>query len=149
MCMTTKAPQHIYQILTKRPERMQTYLKRVVDSHGVKAIPSNLWFGATTQNQEMADYRIPILINTPVPNKFISVEPMLTPVDLTAYIHNLDWVITGGETGQRARYMDPAWAVAIKELCKQHQVPFFFKQMSKKKPAPAELQVKEFPVKMP
>ena len=149
MSATKMAPQHTYQILTKRPGRMQSYFQAIANEHGIRAIPDNLWVGVTAEDQAMANVRIPMLISTPVQNKFVSVEPMLTPVDVTAYINNLDWLIVGGETGVRARNMDPNWAIAIMELCKKHEVPFFFKQMSKKEPTPTELLVKQFPSAMP
>jgi len=149
LSITAVASQHTYLILTKRAERMKYYLDAMVESRGAEPILENVWFGVTAENQEMADYRIPLLIDLPVPNKFVSVEPMLTPMDLSLYINNLDWIIVGGETGIKARYMDPSWAIAVMDLCKQYDVPFFFKQMSQKKPAPIELLVKQFPSVMP
>lgn len=147
--VTALACQHTYLILTKRPERMKQYLDAMVESRGGGAILNNVWFGVTAENQEMADFRLPLLIDLPVQNKFVSVEPMLTPVNLSTYINNLDWVIVGGETGLKARYMEPQWAITVMELCKKHQVPFFFKQMTKKIPTPTELLVKQFPSVMP
>ncbi len=142
--ITTLAPQHSYQILTKRPERMKKYLSNIVCKYKEK-IPSNLWFGVTAENQQMADHRIPLLVETPVANRFISIEPMIEAVDISSYIDQIDWVITGGETGIKARYMDPAWAKAVMMLCREHQVPFFFKQMTKKAAIPQDLMVKQFP----
>lgn len=146
--VTTMASQHTYQILTKRPERMRDYINSIVEKYSIE-IPSNLWFGITAENQEMADFRLPLLIDTKVKNKFVSIEPMLGPVDLANYIDRLNWIITGGETGMKARYMDPNWALAVKNICVKNKVPFFFKQMSNKAPAPAELAFKQLPLGMP
>ncbi len=146
--ITSLAPQHAFQILTKRPERMNKYLANIVSQYEIE-IPDNLWFGVTAENQQMADQRLQILIDTPVANKFVSIEPMLGPVDISSYIHHLDWAIVGGETGVKARHMDPGWARAIRNLCRKHEVPFFFKQMSKKAPIPEALLVKQFPISMP
>lgn len=146
--ITTLAPQHVYQILTKRPDRMQMYLMNIVSKYGVE-IPDNLWFGVTAENQQIADQRLPILIDTPVTNRFVSVEPMLEAIDISQYISHLDWLIVGGETGVKARYMDPEWAIEIKDLCRQNDVPFFFKQMSKKATLPTELLIKQSPASMP
>lgn len=84
-----RASQHTFMVLTKRPERMQHYFlsdrsNRIgpVDSYP----PKNLWLGVTAENQEMADKRIPILLQTPAANRFVSVEPMLGPVDLTQIV---------------------------------------------------------------
>ena len=148
MKVTSMVPQHTYLILTKRPERMFTYITNIVKTYNI-TIPNNLWFGVTAENQEMADYRIPFLLDLPVENKFVSIEPMLGPVNIASYISKLDWIIVGGETGKKARYMDPGWAVAVKNLCLQNAVPFFFKQMSMKAPAPIELLIKQFPSSMP
>ena len=148
LLVTSIVPRHTYIILTKRPERMRNYMNAIVDKYEIE-IPSNLWFGVTAENQEMADSRLPFLIDTEVSNKFVSIEPMLGPVDLTNYIDRLNWVITGGETGMKARYMNPEWAIAVKNICVQNNVPFFFKQMSKKAPAPETLAMKQFPLGMP
>ncbi len=145
--VTTLARQHTYQILTKRPERMQKYLSIIVSKYQIE-VPANLWFGVTAENQQMADQRIPVLIDTPVANRFISIEPMLEAVDISCYIKNIDWVIVGGETGVKARDMEPRWAIEIKDLCRGNHVPFFFKQMTKKAPTPEELLIKEFPKAM-
>jgi protein gp37 len=146
--VTSIVHRHTYLILTKRPERMRNYINSIVDQYEIE-IPSNLWFGVTVENQEMADFRLPILIDTKVTNKFVSIEPMLGPVDLTNYIDRINWVITGGETGMKARYMDPGWAIAVKNICVKNNLPFFFKQMSNKAPAPAELEFKQLPSGMP
>ena len=76
MCLTS---QHTYQVLTKRPERMAEYFNKYI-------VPSNAWFGVTVCNQDEADKKIPILETIPATIKFISIEPMLTPIDLTRFL---------------------------------------------------------------
>jgi protein gp37 len=113
----------------------------------------NLWLGVTAENQEQADKRIPILLQIPAAVRFVSVEPMLGPVDLThlqpddppveinalagthgvlrphgGKNHKLDQVICGGESGPRARPMHPDWARSLRDQCVCAGVPFFFKQ---------------------
>jgi protein gp37 len=113
--------QHIFQILTKRSERMKEYLTG-------KEILANIWFGVSAENQGRADERIPLLLKVPARVRFISVEPQLQYIDLSRYLNQLDWVIVGGESGRGARGFDLNWARAIKEQCETANVPFFFKQ---------------------
>ena len=134
-------PQHTYQVLTKRPERMNQYME---NPPALWPLP-NVWLGVTAENQEQADKRIPILIDTPAAVRFVSIEPMLGEINLQKlhrkmvngapaypcnepYLFDLDWVIVGGETGANARPMHPDWVRSIKEQCEEAKVPFFFKQ---------------------
>lgn len=115
----SRTPQHTYQVLTKRAER----LAEISDS---LTWPKNIWAGVTV---EAADYkyRIELLRNTKASVKFLSLEPLLDDVgilDLT----NIDWVITGGESGPGARPMKLEWVRNIREQCLEQKVPFFFKQ---------------------
>jgi protein gp37 len=197
-------PQHTYQVLTKRPERMREYFEdgeeRVEAFFMDGGYPSNflwplpnVWLGVTAENQEQADKRIPILLDTPAALRFVSIEPMLGEIDLgfnqatcncckrsssrwikltqtvasdlpfsrakatvgfyravsnkhgaisvdtgngllgikpneCEYLPALDWVICGGETGAKARPMNPEWVLSIKDQCEKAGVPFFFKQ---------------------
>lgn len=145
--------QHLtYQLLTKRPENIKDRLPHDWP------LP-NVWLGVTAENQEMADKRIPLLLNLPAAKRFVSIEPMLGPVDLlknefvseawnTGIVTDrpcLDWVICGGETGGGARYMEPEWALSLKEQCAATKTAFFMKQMTKKAPMPENLQGQEFP----
>ncbi|KJS85132.1 MAG: hypothetical protein JM58_09135 [Peptococcaceae bacterium BICA1-8] len=140
---------HTFLVLTKRPERMRDFLKRCV--HGeIK----NIWYGVTAENQRSADERIPILLQISAAVRFVSVEPMLGPINLQriepkdkydVIIHalsgeyavpftvlknrpKLDWVICGGESGPGARPMHPDWARSLRDQCQEAGVPFFFKQ---------------------
>jgi protein gp37 len=96
----------------------------------------NIWLGVTAENQQRADERIPILLDTPAAVRFVSLEPMLGPVDLSGHgschVGNvdaqLDWVILGGQTGPGARPMQPEWALDVYRQCKAAGVPFFFKK---------------------
>ncbi len=133
-----KNPQHIFQILTKRPENTYKYQEATGFDW-----PENVWFGVTAENQEQYDKRVYELASINTKIKFVSIEPILGPIHL--YGRVAEWVIVGGETGQRARPMNPDWARNIRDQCIEHNIPFFFKQMSKKQPIPNDLDIKEFP----
>ena len=129
----SRCPQHTFQILTKRPERMKEFFEFA--SNPFANLP-NVWLGVTTENQEMANKRIPILMEIPAAKKFISVEPMLEQIDIRHWfvrlhwMHNvdpLDWVICGGETGLNARLIQAEWVKSLRDQCLKHDVPFFFK----------------------
>jgi len=209
------APQHTFQVLTKRPERMRDYLntphrhdkiaaawnwshhdKRGADNRNAGLWPfPNIWLGVSVEDQARADERIPLLLDTPAAVRFLSCEPLLGPVDLTRWLPDchecgascgwrsgaldypaqekcnhcgettksadidefcpkcghqdfsgvcpqcggdvvqshpdtpcLDWVIVGGESGDRARPMHPYWARSLRDQCAAAGVPFFFKQ---------------------
>lgn len=123
----------------------------------VDFLPDNLWLGTTVVNQEEADRDIPKLLALPAAIRFLSVEPLLGPIDLTTiylrrdgklptelsqqlgdYVQPLtgnfsdspkiDWVIVGGESGQHARPMHPDWVVSLHDQCEAASVPFLFKQ---------------------
>jgi protein gp37 len=112
-------PQHTYQVLTKRAERLMTLGQTL-------SWPENLWMGVSVEN---ADYtwRIECLRKTPAKVRFLSLEPLLGPLgDLD--LHNIDWVIVGGESGPGARPMDEQWVRSILDQCRRLKVPFHFKQ---------------------
>lgn len=89
----------------------------------------HIWFGTSVENQEQADLRIPELVAIGQPGvKFLSMEPLLGPVDLTKYIDQIDYVILGGESGHQARPMHPDWVRQIIELCQKHNKIVHFKQ---------------------
>ncbi|MBL1436542.1 MAG: phage Gp37/Gp68 family protein [Rhodobacteraceae bacterium] len=176
-------PQHTFQVLTKRADRMRDYMRgnsfdRIVmemmqlresggwptineqcKRHGIPhAKPAsrddwwplpNVWLGVSVEDQTRADERIPLLLDTPAAVRFVSAEPLLGPVDLSAWVHNpvcrafdptqctcdpddvyaeLDWVIVGGESGPKARPIHPDWARSLRDQCVEAGVPYFFKQ---------------------
>lgn len=123
---------HTFMVLTKRPGRMHRFVldygERWTARNGTM-LP-NVMLGTTVENQQRADERIPILLDTPAAVRFVSVEPMLGPVDLEACgaLGTIDWIICGGETGPGARPMRPEWALDLWQQCKAAGTPFFFKQ---------------------
>jgi len=139
-----EAERHTFMILTKRAYPM-SYL---VGGCEEMSAASNIWLGVSVENQRTADLRIPFLLKTKAAAvRFVSVEPMLGPVDIEKYLpptgsapiypwHKLesdkggpwlDWVICGGETGPGARPMHPDWVRSLREQCQEAGVPFFFK----------------------
>lgn len=188
------SPQHVFQILTKRPERMRAYMTdpaapariydRVCDMtlegdadavlvassdllafapagpHVILGVwpLSNVWLGVSVEDQRRADGRIPLLLDTPAAVRFLSMEPLLGPVDLSSIDIDgesgvtplrpwtadelsemwgdeiehgqaaIDWVIVGGESGPSARPMHPDWVRSIRDQCKAADVAFLFKQ---------------------
>jgi len=112
-------PQHTYQILTKRPERLLRIKKYL-------PWPNNIWMGVSVEN---ADYkfRIELLKRTDSYIKFLSLEPLLGPLD-NLKLNGIDWVIVGGESGPGARRMDAEWVRSIRDQCVEAKVAFHFKQ---------------------
>lgn len=114
-----QTPQHRYQILTKRPERMAEYFSS-------RKIPQNAWLGVTVENVA-AKSRINILRKMDAPVRFLSCEPLLEDLGKLDLI-NINWLIVGGESGVQARPMQPEWVRAIRDQCLNNDIPFFFKQ---------------------
>ena len=114
-----KANHHIYQILTKRSERMLE-LSTELDW------PSNIWLGVSVENNDYA-YRINHLRKTNAMTKFISFEPLIGPIT-ELDINGIDWVIVGGESGPGARPIIKEWVEQIRDKCTEEDIPFFFKQ---------------------
>ena len=120
----TRYDQHIYQVLTKRPQRMLEYVEW---DKGLDW-PRHVWAGVSVENQYWVEQRIPVLARIPAKVRFLSVEPLLKAVKLGDYLEHIQWVIAGGESGHRSRPMDPEWVIRIREDCLNAGVPFFFKQ---------------------
>ncbi|RLG32078.1 hypothetical protein DRN97_08215 [Methanosarcinales archaeon] len=114
-----RAHWHIFQVLTKRVERMFEIASKV---HWTP----NIWAGVTVEHR-MYISRIKILKRIPAIVKFISMEPLLSDMP-TIDLHGIDWVIVGGESGPGARPMDPEWVRHIRNMVKAQDVAFFFKQ---------------------
>jgi len=128
-----RARHHIFQVLTKRSERMLTWTLKHFSSNrsrkdGKAAWPENVWLGVSLENQDYT-WRIKHLQKSPAYIRFISIEPLLSPISLDAsLLDTIQWVIVGGESGPRARPMRPEWVYEIQNGCKKYRVPFFFKQ---------------------
>ena len=120
-------PQHTYQVLTKRPERMRDLLLRWEADVGETAPLSNVWLGTSIENNRWAT-RADALRETPAAVRFVSAEPLLGPVD-ELDLTDIDWLIIGGESGPRARRMDPVWALELVEACRDAGVACFVKQL--------------------
>jgi protein gp37 len=122
-----RTPQHTYQILTKRHGRLQSVMKTAVPGEGWP-LP-NVHLGVSVDNQQWADLRVPALIGVEAAVRFLSCEPLLGPIDLRPWLHGLDWVIVGGESGPGARRMELDWAQEIVDDCLAADVPVFVKQL--------------------
>ena len=174
LAVAVLTPQHTYQILTKRPDRMRSYMSRTRGSENVlvrvlraaRETPRprsynldllgspgwpwrNVHLGVSVEDQERADERIPILLQTPAALRFISAEPLLGPVGIVEHMFSadgfvatpsgpvhrddggiaLDWVIVGGESGPEARPCDVVWIRGVVRQCKDAGVPVFVKQL--------------------
>jgi len=110
---------HCYQILTKRAERAKTLSAKL-------PWRPHIWMGVTVETREYVD-RIECLRRTSAPLKFLSLEPLLTPLP-NLDLRGIDWVIVGGESGPYARPMLSSWVIDIRDQCLDARVPFFFKQ---------------------
>lgn len=113
---------HIYQVLTKRSERLE-------ELSPFLNWTDNIWMGVSVESELMTK-RIPHLIATGAKTKFLSIEPLIRPVR-TLYLENIDWVIVGGESGPKARPLKKEWIDFIKKECERTNTPFFFKQWGK------------------
>ena len=114
-----RAARHTFQVLTKRPDRVQLLGDRV-------SWTPNIWLGVSIESEHWLSRRA-LLVDTDARTKFLSLEPLLGPLpDLE--LTGIDWVIAGGESGPGARPMQPAWVRDIRDACVRSGVPFFFKQ---------------------
>lgn len=116
-------PQHVYQVLTKRAERLVEYTR----TNPWLGHAKHIWLGVSVEDRKYGLPRVDLLRQATGAVKFLSVEPLLEslgPVDLTG----IDWVIVGGESGPHARPMHPDWARDVRDRCVAAGVPFFFKQ---------------------
>jgi protein gp37 len=138
------AHQHTFQILTKRPERMQKFL-------GGRTPLPNVWLGVSVENQKAADDRIPLLLTTPAAVRFLSCEPLLEAIDLNqrfrtsnngyelTWLDYLNWIIIGGESGSNARICSINWIRSIVQQCQPTNVAVFVKQLGSKPIDPPQL----------
>lgn len=154
------AKHHTFQVLTKRPDALlyllseertlnfkmavEEALALYTDEPLIWPIP-NVWIGVSVEDQSTADERIPLLLQTPAAVRWISVEPLLGPINLekscalyrwidpdgvecSAMPRHIGWVVVGGESGAKARPMHPDWIRRLRDRCAAAGVPFLFKQ---------------------
>ena len=121
---TIECTGHIFIILTKRPQRMRDYLESVGNPCKIR---DHIWLGVTVESDDYRE-RIDDLLSIPAAVHFVSVEPMLGPVDLGDHIESLDWVIIGGESGRKRRTIDFKYAQDLIDQCRAAGVPVFLKQ---------------------
>lgn len=122
----TRADWHIYQILTKRPDRMLKF----VENYG--KIPDHIWLGTSVESRLYVP-RIETLRKVPCKTRFVSFEPLLGPVG-KVNLKGIAWAIVGGESGPRHRDIRAEWVREIRQQCKQQKVAFFFKQWGGRTP---------------
>lgn len=132
------APRQTFQVLTKRAWVMRQQVSAWLIARGLSEVPRHIWLGVSTENQQCADERIAELIQIPCV-RFLSVEPLLGPVDLLysafngvdplASMPGIHWVIVGGESGPKARPCNIEWIRDIVRQCKGAGVPCFVKQL--------------------
>lgn len=168
-----RSERHTFQVLTKRPQRMAKVVNRLawrdciypdgllgpcdlsistayfLDGEGEEPLP-NVWLGTSVENQRYADLRIPHLLATPAAVRFLSVEPMLGPVELSGWLFDgaprIDWVIVGGESGPGARLMREEWVEQIIHDCRAANVAVFVKQLGTVLGGKRHADIETFPV---
>jgi protein gp37 len=114
-----QSPRHIFQILTKRSERMLELAPRL-------PWPDNVWMGVTVESQRFCP-RIDDLRQIDAAGTFLSLEPLLGPLP-NLDLNGIDWVIVGGESGPGARPIREEWVLEIRDQCRRQGTAFFFKQ---------------------
>lgn len=112
-------PRHIFQVLTKRADRLEAIAPHL-------PWPENVWMGVSVENSSVLA-RVRHLQRTPAHVKFLSCEPLIGPLNRLP-LSGINWVIVGGESGPGARPMEKAWANSILRQCRRVDVDFFFKQ---------------------
>jgi protein gp37 len=117
---------HVFQVLTKRPERMADYCR----ARG-EPLP-NVWLGTSIENSRWAS-RADALRRTPAAVRFVSAEPLLGPLDRLDLV-GIGWLIVGGESGERHGPMEAEWVRDLRDRCLAAGVPFFFKQWGGRTP---------------
>ena len=163
------APQHTFQVLTKRPDRMRAYMTSEFRSASIRGAacalspgvkvpyPSwplpNVWIGTSVEDQKSADERLPILRQIPAAVRWISAEPLLEEITIAPHLEAGMWVVVGCESGQRRRRFDNTWALNLMWESDQGGAFFFVKQvvdddgrvLKDIATFPPELRLQEFP----
>jgi len=141
-------PNLMFLLLTKRASNINKYIPESWKANP----PKNVMFGVSVGNQKTANDWIPLL-NKVNGQKFLSIEPQLDEIDLTVKMKDSDlrlidvpnWIINGGESGHHRRPFNTDWGRVLRDQCQNNGVPFFFKQVDKKIPIPADLDVMQYP----
>ena len=123
------ADRHVFQVLTKRSSLMRSYLSR---RYGRERAPRHIWCGVSVEDEKAAS-RIRHLRQAPAAVRFLSIEPLLGPIE-DIELAGISWVIVGGESGPKARPMEASWVHGIRDACALAEVPFFFKQWGGRTP---------------
>lgn len=132
----------LWLFLTKRPQNALRLIEQATGRHADAWLADchHVWVGASVENQEAANERIPHLLSIPAAMRFLSCEPLLGPLDISHWLGDnysamfggfdlgIRWVIVGGESGPNARPMHPNWVRSLRDQCHEVKVPFFFKQ---------------------
>jgi protein gp37 len=149
ICATLAASKHIGLLVTKRTPQMANFFT-ALDPRTARYWQPKLWLGFSAERQDYFDARWADM--RPLADAgwtvFVSIAPMLRAVMLPSdFLTLAKWVIVAGEQGAHrdCRYMNPNWARAVRDQCRSAGIPFFMKQMSKKRPRPPDLQIQEFP----
>ena len=116
-----ECPQHRFQVLTKRPERLA--------SLGLGMVPQNALLGVSCENQVAYEDRCRVMKAAGVARWFVSFEPLLERIEFHSFRSNVAWAIVGAESGRGARPFHLDWARAIRDVCRAFRIPFFFKQI--------------------
>jgi protein gp37 len=119
-----QTPQHTYQVLTKRSER-------VLELSPELNWTANIWMGVSVENDDYT-FRINDLSKTEAKIKFLSIEPLIGPLK-SLNLDSINWVIVGGESGHKARIIKKRWIEFVKIKCEENKIPFFFKQWGSSK----------------
>ncbi len=114
-----RADHHVFQILTKRHERLAELASAL-------PWPGNVWMGVTIENRRFV-HRADYLRQVPAAVRFISAEPLLGPLE-GLELDDIDWLIAGGESGPKHRRVDEGWITELRDRCLEQEVAFFFKQ---------------------
>lgn len=124
-----EADRHVFQILTKRSSLMRDYLR---DRYADSTVPSHIWCGVSVEDRS-ALIRVRHLQESPVAVRFLSMEPLLDSIG-DFDVSGISWMIVGGESGPGSRPIKEEWVCALRDLCEDNRIPFFFKQWGGARP---------------
>ena len=142
---------HTFYVLTKRPERLVQMLQNTPPD-GLQDFNStnfpNVFIGISTENQKAAEERMPYLLQVPLdPTQlFVSAEPLIGLLDISAWRHGFGWLIGGGESGSHAKPMHPAWIRLLRDQCDEAEILFHFKQWGEWSPFPPPAEQEVIPL---